>query len=470
MSDLLVVDLDHTLVKVDLLVEQLLIVARRKPQALLRAIRALVPGGGGRAAFKAVIAGAAEVDAVYLPYRASILELIDAERRNGASAVLASASHRSVVEKVARHLGRFDRVFGTTDRNLKGGRKLEEIRRAFPATPFVYVGDSAADRPLWSACSRAVVVNPSVPLRRWLASLPVPVQVLRDDGGLAGAVLRQLRAHRWIRNLLAFLPLIGAPWVGGELVRAAVAFFALSFLSSAGYVLNDLADLPGDRRHPLKRNRPLAAGDLRPGAAILLFVVLLLGAAVPAAALPGGFAAALGAFFVVSIAYSIWLKHLLLVDVFARAALHGLRITAGVAAMGLALSAPLLAFALFLFVGLGLAGRYVEIERAELPGDAGLGAYRREDHEALYTVGAVCSFLAAPALMLYLADDALRQVPARGAPLLLTVPVLMYWIGRYLILAHREEPVDGPFAFALRDKATWCVAALALVLILLGRV
>ncbi len=297
----------------------------------------------------------------------------------------------------------------------------------------------------------------------------MPVQVVRDDVGLAGAVARQLRAHRWIRNLLVFLPLIGAPRVPGAAVRAAIAFLALSFLSSAGYVLNDLADLPGDRRHPVKRTRPLASGDLPTGAAILLFVALLVGAAIPAVALPAGFAAALAAFFVVSVAYSIWLKHLLLVDVFALAALHSLRIVAGAEAMGVALSAPLLAFAIFLFVGLGLAGRYVEMGRAELPSDAGLGAYRGEDNEALFTIGAVCSLLAAPALMLYLAGIVLRQPSAHAAPLLLTVPLLVYWVGRYLILAHREESVEGPFAFALGDKVTWVVAALALVLIVLGR-
>ena len=469
MGELLVVDLDHTLVKTDLLVEQVLIVARTRPLTLLRAIRVLLPGGGGRAAFKAIIAGAAEVDAAYLPYRASVLELIDAERRSGATVVLASASHRSVVDRVARHLGRFDRVVATTDRNLKGTNKLEELRRAFPSVPFAYIGDSAADRPLWSASSRAIAVNPSAALRHWLGTLPVPVQVLRDDVDVAGAVLRQLRVRRWIRNLLVFLPLIGAPWVPGSVARAAIAFLALSFLSSAGYVLNDLADLPGDRRHPVKRNRPLASGDLSTGTAILLFGALLLGAAIPAAALAGGFAVALATFFVVSIAYSIWLKHLLLVDVFALAALHSLRIVAGVEAMGVGLSASLLAFAILLFVGLGLAGRYVEIARAELPGDAGLGAYLVEDHEAMFTIGAVCALLAAPALMLYLVGDALRQTSARAAPLLLTVPLLVYWIGRYLILAHREEPAESPFAFALRDRTTWCVAALTLVLLVLGR-
>jgi len=125
---------------------------------------------------------------------------------------------------------------------------------------------------------------------------------------------------------------------------------------------------------------------------------------------------------------------------------------------------------LFLCVGLGLIGRYVEIERAELPGDAGLEAYRRDDRQALFTIGAVCSLLAAPALLLYLAGDALRQAPAEGAAPLLTVPLLVYWIGRYLILVHREEPTASPFAFVLRDRSTWWVAGLALILIVLGRV
>ncbi len=469
MAGLLVVDLDHTLVKVDLLVEQVLVAGRTRPMALLGAIRALLRRGGGRAAFKRAIATAADVDVAHLPYRDSVLRFIDAERSGGARVVLASASHRSLVEQVARHLGRFDAVFGTDETNLKGQGKLEAIRRSFPSTPFAYLGDSGADRPLWAASSHAIAVNPGVLLQRWLGRLQVPVSVLRDPVARSWPALRQLRVSRWIRNLLVLLPLVGAHLPAGGALRAALAFLGFSLLSSAGYVLNDLADLQADRRHPDKRHRPLASGDLPVGASLALFVVLLLAAAIPAITLPREFTAALGAFLLVSAAYSIWLKRLLLVDVLALAALHSLRIAAGAAALRVTLSASLLAFAMLLFFGLGLVGRYVAIGRAELLRAEELGAYWRVDHEALFAVGAVCSLLAVPALLVYLVEDAVRQTAAHATLLVLTPPLLMYWISRYLILARSPSGSDDPFAFAIRDKVTWYTLALAVVIVLVSR-
>jgi 4-hydroxybenzoate polyprenyltransferase/phosphoserine phosphatase len=467
---LFVVDLDRTLVKVDVLVEQLVVVLRTRPLDLLRATVSLVRGAGGRAAFKEVIAQAAGLDASHLPYRDAVLELIAAEHRRGARIVLASASHRSVVESVARHLGCFDHVLGSSTDNLKGRMKLAALRRQFPTESFAYVGDSMADRPLWSECSRAIAINPSAPLLRRLGSLAVPVTVLRDDVALPGLLVRQLRIHRWIRNLLALVPLIAAPLVPIVALRGVLAFMVLSCLSSAGYILNDLADLQADRRHPTKRSRPIASGDLSIGGAIALLALLGLGAASLAIFLPLGLAAAMLGFLAVNVAYSLWLKKLVMLDVVAVAALHTLRVVAGALAMSVEVSVWFLAFCVFLFLGLALLARFRETAHAELPGDAGAAAYRLEDLEVLFGIGMVMCLTSAPALLLYFESDGLREVYAARWPLLLVVLLLLYWISRHLILVHRHEMEDDAFAGVIRDRTTWYVAACALVLFLLGRV
>lgn len=466
---LLVVDLDHTLVKVDLLAEQILVVLRTRPLVLLRAIAALVKGRGDRARFKEVIAGAVEVDAPNLPYRDSVLALVDSERRSGATIVLASASHHSVAERISRHLGRFDHVLGSADANLRGHRKLEALRRAFPGEPFGYVAHSAANRPIWSACARAIAVNPSASLRRWLKSLSVPVVVLRDDVALAALLVRQLRTYRWTRNLLVFGALIAAPSILAAALRGALAFLAFSCLASAGYVLNDFADLEADRRHVVKKNRPLASGALSVGAALTLVAALVLAAAIAAAFLPQPFAAALLAYFAVSVAYSFWLRRLLLVDALALASLHAFRVFAGGLAMGIPVSVWLLAFWGLLFFGLALHRRYVEVARAELPDEIRVGAYRPQDQEAMFGIGTASCFLSLLALALCLHDDGLRRLYASPALLWLVLPLLLYWISRHWILAHRDEIGDDALAYTIHDRVTAYVGGVTLAIVLLAR-
>ena len=466
--ELLVVDLDHTLVKGDLLVEQILVVLRTRPFVLFRAVAALVRQGGNRAVFKDVIASAAEVDVPNLPYRDSVLQLIDSERRRGATIVLASASHHDVVKRIARHLGRFDRVLASTDHNLKGRRKLEAIRQAFPGEPFAYVGDSAADRPIWSECGRAIAVNPSAPLRRWLKSLSVPVVLLRDEAAPVALLLRQLRTHRWTRNLLVFGAIIAAPDVFSAAMRAALAFLAFSCLSSAGYVLNDLADLQADRRDPVKRDRPLASGRLRVRAALTIVAALVLATAVAAAFLPQRFAAALLAYFAMSVAYSFWLRRLLLMDALALASLYTFRVLAGGLAMDVAMSVWLLAFWGLLFFGLALNRRYVEVARAELPDDIHVGAYRPQDQDAMFVIGTASSLLAVLALALGLHDDGLRRLYVSPALLSLLLPLLLYWVSRHWILVHRDESGDRA-SHTLYDSVSVYVGAVALGVVLVAR-
>ena len=466
---LLVVDLDHTLVKVDLLVEQILSVVRSRPLALFRAMAALVRGAGDRAAFKAVIAAAAEVDIPHLPYRDSVLELIDLERRGGATIVLASASHHTVVERIALHLGRFDHVLGSDAVNLKGHNKLDAIRREFPGEPFAYAGDSAADRPLWSICNRAIAVNPDRSLRRWLRSLSAPVVILHDNVALGALLVRQLRVQRWSKNLLVFAALLAAPAVLPAFLQGALAFLALSCLSSAGYVLNDLADLPSDRRHPAKWDRPLASGSLRVGAALTLAGTLVLAAASAAAFLPRAFVAALLAYFAASVAYSFWLRRLLVVDVLALAALHTLRVVAGGLAMAIPMSVWPLAFWGSLFFGLAWHRRRLEVGQADLPDDVRVGAYRPQDLEAMFTIGSASSLLSLPALVLCLSDDSLSRLYSSPRLLWLLPPLLLYWISRHWILAHRDEIEDDPHARAINDKSTRYIIAVALALVLVAR-
>ena len=169
-----------------------------------------------------------------------------------------------------------------------------------------------------------------------LASERVAPAVLPDKsaGWSAAALLRQLRPKQWLKNGLLFFGLIYSLHLtdASAVGRALVGFVSFCFISSAGYIFNDFRDLAADRLHPTKRFRPLAAGDVSPrvaaGAASCLFV---LGAAL-AAALGAGFAATCAGYALVTATYSMWWKHLVLIDLFAISSGFVIRLVAGAVA------------------------------------------------------------------------------------------------------------------------------------------
>lgn len=160
----LVVDLDGTLLRGDLLAESYLAFLRRRPLCLLAPFLWL---WRGRAAMKSRLAAAAAVDIANLPYDEGVLALIDAARDEGRPVVLATASDSALARQVADHLGRFDRVLASDGRdNLKGVAKAALLTGLYGHRGFDYVGNSHADLPVWQAAATAFVANPAPGLLR----------------------------------------------------------------------------------------------------------------------------------------------------------------------------------------------------------------------------------------------------------------------------------------------------------------
>src|SRR5262249_28288807 len=144
--------------------------------------------------------------------------------------------------------------------------------------------------------------------------------------------------------------------------------------ASSAYLMNDLLDLQMDRAHPRKRERPFASGRLPLAFGLVLAPVLLLAATIIATRLPPLFALTLGTYYVTTCVYSVWLKRLVLVDVFALASLYTLRLIAGAAAVAIMPSFWILAFSMFLFLSLAIVKRYAElVEIRDREGQAAAG-------------------------------------------------------------------------------------------------
>ena len=467
----LVVDLDGTLLRSDLLIESALSFLRLHPARCYRLAGWLLHG---KAHLKTELARASSVEVASLPYNEEVLAFLRAAHAAGQPLVLATATHRHLAEQVASHLGCFDRVLATEDEvNLAGTAKRDALVQEFGAGGFDYIGDSAADLDVWPSARRAWTVNAPAQVERRARALPGHAGAIATPRTKATDWLRALRLHQWLKNFLVFIPVLGAHQVGNLtlLLQSAVAFLAFGLCASSVYVLNDLLDLPDDRRHARKRHRPFAAGRI-PVAAGLTAKPLLLAAAfgLSAALLPPAATAVLGFYYVVTLAYSLSLKRRMAIDVIALAGLYTLRIVMGAMATGLALSFWLMAFSMFIFLSLALVKRYAELFHARQTGKPsktpGRG-YFPEDLAMIAPLGAASGYLAVLVLALYINDGHALELYRRPEIIWLACPLILSWITRVWMLAHRGEMHEDPLVFATKDwKSVTTGIILAFILIL----
>jgi 4-hydroxybenzoate polyprenyltransferase len=282
------------------------------------------------------------------------------------------------------------------------------------------------------------------------------------------AWVRALRLHHWSKNLFVFVPvLLGHVYSDpAKVLAVAAAFLILGVLVSAGYLINDLADVEADRQHKSKRHRPFASGRLSPRAGIAVAALLIAVAFAGALALSRGFAGLLLAYFVLALAYSLWLKTIALLDVAAIAAMLTLRIAAGAAVLGTGQSAWLLSFSAAFFLSLALAKRHAELMQAALtaPGPIAGRGFRSEDWPLTLAFGVGAGLASIVIMLLYLANDAAPSgfYPHQGW--LYAVPgVVLIWLMRVWVVSHRRELHDDPVIFALKDPASLAFGAVVAV-------
>lgn len=282
------------------------------------------------------------------------------------------------------------------------------------------------------------------------------------------ALLRALRVHQWVKNLLVFVPVMldHKLFQPPVMLKALIAFAAFCCAASGAYVLNDLLDRDADRRHRIKRNRPFASDTLSPAFGMVL-VPLLFGAALLWSLwLSPKFLILLTVYVVLTTAYSVYLKQVAVLDVILLGGLYTLRVLAGVAASHVRFSTWLLAFSMFLFLSLAFLKRYAEL--SELQGGAeGLArrGYLRGDREWLGSMGGASGYLSVLVLALYINSEEVMALYRNPLLLWLICPLLLFWISRMWLLAHRGRIDQDPIVAAVRDPGSYAVGALvALVL------
>jgi 4-hydroxybenzoate polyprenyltransferase len=462
-----VVDLDGTLIRSDLLIERAFAELGRRPQSLLKMLSALTQG---KAALKHLLAESHDFDPSLLPYDGEVLACIQRALAEQRPVYLASASHRYLVKAVADHLGLFSGWFASDGRtNLSGEVKAQRLVEAFGERGFDYLGNDRADLAVWTRAARAVAVRTPVGVARRLAGLSPDVEFLPCSRPTWRTWVTLLRVHQYAKNALVFVPLLTAHlfFELGAAYQALLAALAFSLCASGVYILNDLVDLQEDRKHRSKRHRPLASGAIPVMHGVLAVPILLMAATAVAAAVSLPFSGVLLGYFALTTAYSFVLKRKMLIDVLTLAALYTVRVLGGAVAVDVVASKWLLAFCMCAFMSLALIKRYVELAArldANMPAPTNRG-YKIDDLGIIAALAGASGFNAVTVFALYISSDAVHQLYSRAEILWLVCPVLMYWIGRALMLAHRRMMDDDPVVFALKDRGSLLTIATAILLI-----
>lgn len=490
-QEIVIVDLDGTLIKTDSMIESTISVLKDNPLRIFSLISKLLKG---KVDFKKYVFEhcAFSSFAGTFPVNKELVDYLKEEKKNGAKLYLVSASDERAVKATAEALdlsSLFDAIYGTTDStNLKGNNKLEFIKTNFASkqseAKIIYCGDSVADLVIWkdnSIHGAVLVGNKTAKLEEELASINLADKVnfvISSEKISLKAYLKAIRIHQWAKNTLLFVPLLCSFSffdISKDLLTL-LAFISFSLGASATYILNDLWDLPSDRVHPTKSKRALASGKLSIEKGVVTAVVFLGTSALLAGVVSIHFLAFLIFYLFLTTSYSLVFKKIVLLDIIVLAWLYITRIVTGNVVCGIEISYWLLSFSFMIFLSLGTLKRYVELQKKQKKytndidskaknstAIAGRG-YSTDDLDLLIPFG-ISTYMGSIVLFgIYITSS--DMVKHYSSPWLLWFVqiIFLYLIGDMWLVAKRGKMLDDPVLYFVTNKK--CLLCLITITVL----
>jgi 4-hydroxybenzoate polyprenyltransferase len=402
---------------------------------------------GDRAEFKAEIARIAPLRIDLLPVNGEIAAMAVDAKDAGREVSIASASDISLVQPLADHYG-IERVFASEKGvNLKGKAKADALVAAYGEKGFDYAGNDKSDRKIWDHSDGAIVVGNAGGGAKGLSNI-----VNVKGGWSPRAVLKSMRPHQWVKNVLLFLPMIAAhAFFLDTFLAVCLGIVSFSAAASCIYIVNDLLDIEADRLHVKKCKRPFAAGTVPIPIGMLTCAALGLIALGVAAMLSAHMFGVVAFYMALSLAYSLRLKRMRWIDIMVLASLYTLRVVAGAAASGVDASVFMLIFIFPIFISLGCVKRMTELALAKdenpLPGRG----YARRDMGDLLNMSAVGMVGALVIFFLYsYSDQALALYPDQWLMWVALAPIAA-WLYRMIKLGYMGQMDYDPIVFAMSD-------------------
>jgi len=470
-KNILVVDLDGTLIRSDLLHESFWSAIGIN---ILNMFRAVIAALQGRAQLKQFLYENSDIDVALLPYNDHVIAYIDQHRKNGGYTALVTAANFHFAEKINQHLRLFDEVKGSTaTANLKGKMKADYLVSRFGENGFSYIGDANADLTVWKTASKAIAVNARSGLRKKIEALGKPHDYIHAAEPVWPNIFKALRLHQWLKNILVFLPMLASHQItGAHILSSAFAFVVFSLFASSIYVLNDLVDMSADRQHPRKRFRPFASGGLPANYGIVLLFALLALASMIAAVMDPAILLLMLLYVLINLAYSTKLKQVATLDIMTLSGLYCLRIWVGGVATGIDISFWLIVFSLFFFLSLAAIKRQAELVDIKARGVADIAGrgYTVNDLPIMTISGLGAGYLAVLVMALYINSPEVNALYNMPSALLGVCLILIYWLTRLVLITNHGGMTDDPIIFAMTDRTSHVCLGLITAIVVSGAI
>ena len=463
-SKYLCVDLDSTLIKTDLLIESSFRLLLKNPFNLFSYLRNFIRG---KIALKEYVASKIPIVPSSLPYNNNVLSLIENYKSNNAQIILLTGSHKSYADAVAKELNLFDNVIATEKVNLTLLNKANAIKEYLKGEKYDYIGDSEKDIPTWQGAIKKYLVAKNSTSSKISNQIEFE-KVFKLESNFFMSMLKQMRVHQWVKNLLVFLPILAAHVFNdlNLLCNSVKTFLSFSFVASFVYLYNDFIDLDSDRKHNEKCNRPLASGKFSSTQCFVTLSLLFV------ASLAVAFQVNMSTFFVIlsymvaNFLYSNFGKNTAILDIFFLCFFYLARVFAGASATGILISEWLFIFIFFFFFNLSTLKRFIEVSKSKsidskIPGRD----YTSIDTNFLLNIGMISIFAASIILALFIKEQGVTNYYSNPIYLWLAFATILYWNINIWFKGYHQKIKGDPVSYVIKDKLS---LFLALIILLMG--
>lgn len=463
----LCVDLDGTLIRSDSLWELILRALRHNPLYILLIPILLLKG---KCFLKRRLSEKFGKFIKNLPFNSDVISYIVKRKKSGDKIWLVTACDRQLAKSIAEKTGLFDGVYGSSESiNLRGERKAAFCESTFGAGNFDYIGDSLADLPVWEKSSTPIIVGSKNFAGKIQNKLGKKVVAIGSGAGIfLKNTIRAARIYQWVKNTLIFVALISSHryFIWGDVKNSIMAFFAFCFCTSALYILNDLLDIESDRAHPNKRNRPFAAGSLQIYFGFSLMAIFAFASICVCASLPYDFAIIVFAYAAITMGYSFVFKRIPFIDVAVLSGLYYMRIFGGCVVIDCKISYWLSLFSIFIFLGLALLKRYIEL--SESSDTAKIRGYTQSHFKFVKLAGIASCALSLLVFAIYTQRGAKIYYEYPNLLLIGIIPI-GYFLYKIWKDASRGLVDSDPIVYSFRKKSNYALMALFVVIFALAK-
>lgn len=471
MQKVIIVDLDKSLIKIDLFHESLIRSSFISPINFLITIFILLSGNICKA--KNFIAKKIKINPQNIPYNKEVLNYLEIKKRERFKIILSTGASYIYANPISTYLGIFDEVIATNESiNNVGKNKLAKIKEKIKAN-FIYVGDSRKDIEIWNFCKYGIIVGDKIKSEIIKQNGVEVLKVFHRNNNIYKSYFNQLRAHQWVKNFLVLIPIIAGFQIFnfGILIQSLYLMVIFCIISSGIYLVNDILDLDNDRAHFEKKNRVIASGDLSIIISFITSLFLLAVGVIFAFYLDILFFYIIVFYILLNCFYSYILKKIIIVDLLCLTLFFNLRVVSAHTIDEVDFSIWLISFSFFIFLGLSVIKRYVDIInlKNKIISNMDGRSYNVKNIMPLKILIISCTSMSCAILFIYIFLDQVKNIYSSPKILIFLIPLLVIWIIRMWTVATNGKMNSDPIIFVIKDYASYIFGIIFISTILVAK-